>query len=155
MTVIRAIAHIAFLLLLGLVSHFSVEPGAREWHKTLQKSKLTPIPAVFFLLWAVSYVCLGTASYKLAASGAGSSFFALYLANLLCLNAWNVIFFQMRYIQAAAVLLVCLSIKTVFLIVQVEQVDASTAAWLLPYFAWLLFVAYLSMFMAIRNLSSV
>ncbi len=145
------VRHMLLPLTMGLAAHFSVEPRARHWHRTLRKSHWTPPPVAFPLVWLGCYLNLGFATYRAAAAGAGTHQAVLYLLHLVLVNTWNPVFFALRRLRAAASLLAVIVTTTPFLIYQMATWDTLSALVLLPYYCWLLLLAHLSFYMAEHN----
>jgi len=144
--------HVAFPLLVGLGCHFTVEPGARRWHRTLRKSGWTPPPVAFPIVWLLCYVNLGFASYRTMKSGGGSiPQVAGYVCHVLAVNAWNPLFFRLRKLKYAAYLLAGIIATTPLLLIEIAFWDTIAAAMLFPYYLWLLLLCHLSFYMAHHN----
>lgn len=143
--------HIMVPLTFGLAAHFSCEPRARLWHRTLRKSTISPPPVVFPLAWLGCYVSLGFATYRAAKSGAGEIEAITYLLHLTMVNAWNPIFFLFRRLEMAAQLLVVIIATTPVLIMQMFSWDNIAGAVLVPYYGWLMLLTHLSFYMDNNN----
>ncbi len=144
-------AYLAAPVIVGLTAHFSVEPFARRWHRTLRKSEWTPPPAAFPAVWLCNYLCLGYASFRVTKAGGTSLHAVGYVAHVLLLNAWNPVFFHSRRLGLALWIMGILIVTTPVLIWEAACRDLLAGLTLVPYYAWLLLMTHLSHFMWRNN----
>lgn len=134
-------------LVTGALVHFSVEPGARHWHRRLRKSSIAPPPVVFPLMWISNYLCIGYASFLVAKKSWGVPFAVAHLFHLVLLNSWNPIFFTLRRIDMALCVMVALNITVPILMFAAASIAPMAAIITVPYYLWILLSTYLTFYM--------
>lgn len=143
-----ALVTVPLVLLLGVLSGRASNSGhGNAWFDALVKPEAMPPDWPFGIAWTILYMLLGLAlAMILHARGANGRKVALslFLAQLLLNYAWSPVFFAMRQVDTALVIIVAilaLSIATTFLFARIRK----GAAWLMvPYMAWLSFAAILN-----------
>lgn len=118
-----------------------------EWYRELAKPSWTPPDKVFPVAWAVLYLLMAVAAWRVYMadeSTARTAGLILYLVQLLFNAAWSWLFFGRRRIVAGLVDILLLWMVLSLTIGLFAQVSA-LAAWLLvPYWFWVAFAALLN-----------
>lgn len=118
-----------------------------EWYQNLNKSLLTPPPAVFQTIWPILYLLMAAALYfyikrtPKIQRPLGIIFFCLQLfLNFL----WKPAFFGMQHISGALLILSLLLVTVACMIWIFNKTSRLAAGLMLPYFIWILFAWYLN-----------
>ena len=128
----------------GYFTFISVE----TWYQTLNKPSFNPPDWVFGPVWTTLYILMGIAAGIVWTKG----FYHLWVKTALyhfvfqlLLNAsWSIVFFGLKELFWALVVIVCLLILLIFTI-RWFKVVSKTAAWLLiPYFIWVCYATVLT-----------
>lgn len=138
-------------LLVGGIS--ALLGGDYRVYQELQPPPLAPPSWLFFPVWTLLYLAMGTAALQIARSGDIDRGHALhlYLAQLAVCALWPLFFFRLE-MRVFAFFVVLLLLALAALTVRAFCRHVPLAGWLLlPYMAWLLFAAYLNLGFAIRN----
>ncbi len=134
----------AFASMAGFVTAHNVE----GWYTTIAKPPLTPANWVFPVVWNFLYFLMGLSGWLVwrkaggfAAAAAPLILFALQIT----LNfTWSVIFFGLHSTGGAAIEIFVLIAALALTILFFWRVTPLAAILLLPYLAWTLFAAYLT-----------
>lgn len=137
--------------LLGMIPVWTgiapMDGPTQAWYHALPQPWWTPPDNVFGPVWAVLYAMIGVALVRLwrAPEGVARTRALSMLVVHISLNlAWSPVFFGMRAVGTALVVLGMMLVTWWGTMVYVRHVDR-TAAWLLvPYGGWLLFAASLN-----------
>ena len=117
------------------------------WFQNLVKPGIYPPPATFGIVWTILYVMIGLSIALVCAAwgarGRGVAILAFVIHFLLNL-AWTPVFFGMKEITAALVVLVMVDITLLVVIALFWKVRRLAAMLLLPYLAWVLFATALN-----------
>lgn len=135
-----------FLLLVLLAAAFGGSFEAGEWYYELRKPAWTPPPWVFGPAWAVLYLMMALAMWKVWQTGHSVRVGALiwWLLQLALNAAWSWLFFGLNRI-GWSMLEMTLLIGVVLLCIKAFSTISRTAAWLMaPYLLWLLFALALN-----------
>ena len=110
------------------------EPG--EWYESLEKPSWTPPKWLFPVAWTTLYLCMSVAAARVASgpdAGYPLAFFALQIA----LNTlWTPIFFGLRRMGAAMVLILCLWAAVALTMIAFFRADFVAGLLFVPYLTW-------------------
>lgn len=133
---------LALCLVVYLIGAAVVATGIEDWYANLSKPSFTPPNEMFALVWAILYVLMAVAAWRVwrsadrdTASGP-LTLFALQLALSL---GWTVVFFGLQTIGAAVATIVVLDVGVLVTMLAFRTVDGLAALLMLPYFAWVMF----------------
>lgn len=121
----------------------------------LRKPVFTPPKLVFPNGWAIIYIIIGVAAYriymnnKLGRSDYGAYFY--YLVGLLLNFLWPIIFFGFRLYGISFILIIIMLGIMVITTVKFLKVDKISAILMIPYGLWFGFVAVLNFFIWMFN----
>lgn len=137
--------------LMGVLSNSGY---GNAWYRALTPADIQPPGWVFGVVWTSLYIMLGTAiAMILSARGATGrrTAITLFVAQLLLNFAWSPLFFGMRQVSMALVVLgvmLALAVATTFAFGRIRK----GAAWLMvPYLCWLCFAGTLNFQLDQRN----
>jgi len=117
------------------------------WYRSLAKPAWTPPDKVFPVAWAVLYLLMAIAAWRVFMgddSTARDAGLVLYVLQLLFNAAWSWLFFGRRRIVAGLVDILLLWMVLSLTIVLFAQVSLLAAALLIPYWFWVAFAALLN-----------
>lgn len=144
-------------LLVGMLS--GLLAGSGRGYAGLALPPLTPPDAVFPIVWSVLYLLIGlslffivrTYAFTPARISAKRQSIGLWIAQMVFNLCWSFVFFSFQLYAFAFVWLVALLAVTMALIINCFKLRPLAAWLLIPYEAWLLFAAYLNLYIAILN----
>lgn len=146
---------IAVPLGLGSLVGLSVrEETSGPWYRSLNKPTWNPPGAVFGPVWAVLYVMMGVACWRVWVAGGGRLLAAplvLYAIQLALNLAWSLAFFKAHSLKWALVDILALLAVLVATVAAFHRVDSTAGLLLLPYIAWVSFATLLTASLYLRN----
>jgi translocator protein len=138
-------ALVPFILLVvggGLLIGFLTAPGA--WYEALAKPAFNPPNWIFAPVWAVLYVLIAIAGWRIWQKERSGTAMRLWWLQLLLNFLWSPAFFALQQIGLALVVVLALLCTILAFIVAAWKVDRF-AAWLfVPYAAWVAFASLLN-----------
>lgn len=146
--IIKILIAVAICLLVGFLSGFATQSSVNDWYLTLNKPSFNPPNWIFAPVWTILYVMMGLAAGIVWGKGFHHIWVktALYHFGFqLLLNAmWSIIFFGMKKILLALIVIVALLVLIV-LTIRWFNVVSKKAAWLMvPYLLWVSFATVLT-----------
>jgi tryptophan-rich sensory protein len=137
--------------LIGVLS--SVASGGRfgEFYGTLVKPPLSPPGWLFPIVWAVLYALMGVSAYLVYIRNDARKALRVYYAQLAVNFLWSPVFFGLRKIWLAAVVITVLIVLVVIMIVRFGKIRRAAAVLNIPYLIWLIYAAYLNFGTAVLN----
>nr|WP_094766555.1 TspO/MBR family protein [Pseudozobellia thermophila] len=139
---------VGICMAIALLSSFVTQGSVNDWYLTLNKPDFTPPNWVFAPVWTLLYISMGVAAGIVWTKG----FYHLWVktalyhfAFQLLLNAaWSIVFFGLKELFWAVIVIISLLILLIFTI-RWFKVVSKLAAWLLvPYLLWVCFAAVLT-----------
>ena len=135
-----------FVFLALIIGGFASSASEDIWYKNLIKSDLNPPGYVFGIVWPILYILMSIAAYR-TFEIVKNLFFIQLIFNAMW--SWLFFFFQMPFVALMNIwLLICLNIV---LTIKMHKEDRFSSLIYVPYLAWLLFAAYLNLFIVINN----
>ena len=117
------------------------------WYQTLIQPPLTPPGWIFAPVWTVLYLMM-LASLVLyirkCTSKKKSWGYFLFFTQILLNFTWSPIFFGLKNIVFALVVIILLDIAVLFNIIEFSKISKTSGDLLIPYFIWILFATYLN-----------
>ena len=127
-------------------------PG--PWYDRLEKPSWTPPNWLFPLAWTALYLALAVAGARVAPLD-GSAHAMAFWAMQIAFNAlWTPVFFGLKRLGAALVVLGMLWLAVAGLLVAVRPLDGWSFAILVPYLVWVSYAGALNAWIWARNRSS-
>lgn len=124
-------------------------PG--EWYQRLVKPSWTPPNWVFPVMWTTIYLLISFAAARVAGIE-GSAYAMAFWAAQIAFNAlWTPIFFGLRRLRGALIVMVCLWISVLGCFVTHWQLDLWAGLAMLPYLAWVTVAGLLNLTVARLN----
>lgn len=144
-------------LLLGMLA--GLFSGSKAGYSSLVLPPATPPDAMFPVVWSVLYVLIGMSLFFVLKKPAVTAEMAhdrkvatvLWWIQFAFNLAWPFAFFTLHMYTFSLLWLIALCAVNLAATVYAFRVSRAAGALLVPYEAWLLFAAYLNMFIAILN----
>lgn len=139
---------VGICMAIALLSSFVTQSSVNDWYLTLNKPGFTPPNWVFAPVWTLLYISMGVAAGIVWTKG----FYHLWVKTalyhfvfqLLLNAAWSIVFFGLKELFWAVIVIISLLVLLLFTI-RWFKVVSQLAAWLLvPYFLWTCFAAVLT-----------
>ena len=138
---------VALCLGIGALGGAVVASSVDTWYADLAKPSFTPPDSVFGPIWAVLYVLMAIAAWRVWRAADRDTrrgpltLFALQLALTL---GWTVVFFGLEKIGAALATIVVLDVGVVVTTLAFRPIDRWAGLLMLPYLAWVAFATVLN-----------
>ena len=127
----------------GAITATTVE----SWYPSLPKPPLTPPSAVFAPVWLTLYGMMAVAAwrvYRRRRRADVATALALFIVQLVFNLAWPILFFGLRWIEGALVVIVVLLGLLAVITPKFWRVDWRAGALFTPYLLWVGFATYLN-----------
>lgn len=137
---------VALCLGIGALGTAVVQTG-QDWYAGLAKPSFSPPDAVFGPVWAVLFVMMGIAAWRVWRTADRDTargpltLFALQLALNL---GWTVVFFGLQKAGSSVATIVVLDVAVVVTTLAFRTVDRPAALLMTPYLAWVVFATVLN-----------
>lgn len=162
--VIALILAVALPLVLGGAGGVVTAAAIPGWYAELSKPSWNPPSWVFGPVWTTLYLLMGVASWRVWKSQllAGArpraqqrvrSALVTYSGQLALNAVWSPVFFGLKRIDLALVVIVLLLVAIIETIRRFAQLDRPAAAMLLPYLSWVSFATILNATLQLLNRS--
>ncbi|WP_372591126.1 TspO/MBR family protein [Guyparkeria sp.] len=118
-----------------------------DWYRSLAKPAWTPPNRVFPIAWAILYLLMAVAAWRVFEaedSAWRTAGLVLYAVHLLFNAAWSWLFFGRHRIAAALIDILVLWALLTLVILVFAQSSLLAALLLVPYWAWVAFAAMLN-----------
>ena len=126
---------------------FSIGSVPNEWYAALNKPSWNPPPWVFGPAWTLLYSLMAVAAWMVWKRGgfaAQRGALSFYLVQLVLNAAWTPIFFGMRRMDIALVVIVTLWVAIALTLRSFWRVRKLAGDLLIPYLAWVSFASFLN-----------
>jgi tryptophan-rich sensory protein len=110
------------------------EPG--PWYRALAKPRWTPPDWLFPVAWFTLYICMSLAAMRVATTAAPGLALAFWSLQIALNTLWTPIFFGLKRMGAALVVIVALWLSVAATMVTFWQIDLIAGLLFLPYIAW-------------------
>ncbi len=138
------VGFVGLCLLVGAADAALAPAALRAWYPSLTRPPGTPPVWVFSAVWGVLYAVLGVAAWLVwRRAGAGRAL-RLWGWQLGANALWGPAFFGLHNPPLALAILVALLVLVGLTIRRFVRVDRVAAGLLVPYFAWICYVAWLN-----------
>ncbi len=148
--ILQIIGFVLICQLAGGIGTIFTIPAIPNWYATLNKPSFSPPNWLFGPVWLVLYTMMGIGVWliwqkreksKEAKFGVG-----LFFVHLLVNAAWSPIFFGMKNLFCALIIIVMMWAMIVWLILVWGKIDKRAAYLLVPYLMWVSFATALNFF---------
>jgi tryptophan-rich sensory protein len=107
-----------------------------EWYDNLNKPDWTPPRWVFPVVWTSLYILIALAAMRLALRGDSAQALALWSVQIALNTLWTPVYFGLRRIKSAMVVMVCLWLAVAVSTWTFFGVDFVAGLLFLPYLIW-------------------
>lgn len=148
---------LSFIIGTELVGAFSnlLSGNFSSFYGELVKPPLAPPGILFLIVWVILYALMGISAYMIYVSGADvgekRKAFTLYAVQLFVNFMWSIVFFRFEQIGIAAVVAILIVILVAVMIEKFYKIQPLAGYLNIPYFLWLIFVAYLNIGFLVLN----
>ena len=150
---IKLVGAIALCQTAGIIGSFFTVSAIPTWYAQLEKPVFTPPNWIFGPVWIVLYTLMGISLFliwkkrqymqKTEDATIVTSLFLFYVH--LVINAyWSIVFFGMKDIVSALLIIVILAEMILLLIVKFFRIDRIAGLLLIPYYFWALYASFLN-----------
>ncbi|WDZ76842.1 tryptophan-rich sensory protein [Ensifer adhaerens] len=147
-TIVYAV-FIAAVLGLGLLIGYNNIPG--QWYQSLAKPAFNPPDWIFAPVWSILYVMIGIAGARMFLDHRRAAAMRLWLAQMMLNLLWSPLFFGIKDISSALIVIIALLIAIAGFVVASWQRDRVSALLFLPYLAWVAFATALNSSILLMN----
>lgn len=110
------------------------EPGS--WYAALRKPVWTPPNWLFPVAWFVLYICMSVAAARVAVLPDSGQAMALWSLQIALNTLWTPVFFGLRRMKAALIVVSCLWLAVAATLYVFWQLDPVAGALFVPYLLW-------------------
>ena len=139
----------------GLVGYLFVDSRISSWYAGLMKPALTPPDSIFFIvsfiLYAMMAAALAIVWTKKPRPEHTEGWVRFFFVQLLFNASYTMFFFGFHAILIAFIDLLFLGFIVLSLTASAEDIDRRALYLMIPYFLWILFVAYLTLSVWLLN----
>ncbi|HEY7736758.1 MAG TPA: TspO/MBR family protein [Candidatus Limnocylindrales bacterium] len=143
----RPAAAIALPLAVGAIGGIVTSGAIPTWYRTLVKPSWNPPDEVFGPVWILLYVAMGIALAVVLRAEGGQRRRAAVLAFAIQLSlnlAWTLVFFGLREVGLAAVIIAALWVAIVATMDAFSRISLAAGLLILPYLGWVSFASVLN-----------
>jgi tryptophan-rich sensory protein len=144
--VLTTMGAIVLINILGIIAGLSSAENISTWYPTLSKPALQPPNWIFGPVWSALYTMLGVILARLLrAYEHHRCALTLFVLQMLLNLAWTPVFFGLKQIGVALVIIISLWLVLFGLLKKLCCRDRVSAYLLLPYVIWVTFAMYLNL----------
>lgn len=125
------------------------EPG--EWYRKLDKPVWTPPGIAFPLVWVTLYVAMSYAAMRIAQIEGSQQALAFWAVQIAFNTLWSPVFFGLKRMRRALVVLGCLWVSVTVTLVAFLQLDQLAGLLFVPYLLWVTIAGALNLSVLRRN----
>lgn len=152
---VALLINIAIPISIGAVAAFFTASSVSTWYPTLANPSFTPPGQLFGPVWAVLYILIGIAAYRVWQRRNDIKQFprtvAIYLIQLLLNALWSFIFFYAHQLGVAVFEILFLLVVVVVNAIVFYKIDKIAGLLFIPYILWVAFATVLTYNIFILN----
>lgn len=141
--------------LAGIIGSFSTRSSVSNWYLELNKPMFNPPNWIFGPVWITLYTLMGVSLYLIWVKGYQKKNIRgavqLFLIHLVVNTVWSMVFFGLKNLGLALLVIGILWLMIVFLIKIFWKIDSRASYLLIPYLLWVSFAAVLNYSIWILN----
>ena len=122
-----------------------------DWYKQLNKSKLTPPPIVFSIVWTLLYISIFASLLVYLKHQPQTLGIVFFVIQLLLNLSWAPIFFRLKNIKLSLVVIILTWIFIVLTMIVFYKTSQWSTYLLIPYILWVSFAIYLNAYIFLNN----
>lgn len=140
----KLILSIIFAQSAGLIGTFFTINSIPNWYALLNKPTFSPPNWIFGPVWTVLYTLIGISLYRIWIKNKKNSL-KLFTFHLLLNAIWSPIFFGLKNLGLAFVIIIIMDITLIVIIRRFIKLDKLAAYLLVPYLLWISFASLLNL----------
>lgn len=125
-----------------------------SWYQTLVQPPFQPPSWLFTPMWIFLYILIAISLVfyiKAKTFESKTRGYVLFIIQLLLNFSWSPIFFGMKNIPLALIIILFLDFFVLLNIIEFKKISPKASIFLIPYFLWILFASYLNLGYFILN----
>lgn len=142
--------------LAGFIGAFATSPAIPSWYAQLTKPIFNPPSWIFGPVWTTLYTLMGIALYLIWSKGYRNKKIKeavqLFLIHLVFNSLWSIVFFGLKNLGMAFVIIIVLWTMIACLIQKFWKIDKRASYLLFPYLAWVSFASLLNFAIWLLNM---
>jgi len=146
---ILLIGSIVLCQLAGIIGSLATTPAIPTWYAYLTKPTFSPPNWLFAPVWLTLYTMMGVALYLIILRGLNKKkhrvAVGVFLAHLVLNTFWSLIFFGLKDLGLALLVIIFLWLMIAILIDLFWKIDKRAGYLLVPYFLWVSFATVLNL----------
>lgn len=152
MTSNRILSLFAFLAIViggGTLIGMVIAPG--DWYAGLRKPWFDPPDWVFAPVWTLLYMAVAIAGWRTFLRRPGGASMAIWSVQLILNFTWSPVFFGLRLVGLALIVIILLLVAIVAFVVATWRVDRPSSLLFVPYAIWVTFATALNLSILLMN----
>ena len=139
--------------LVGALSAMLAGGNFSAFYQSLNEPPLSPPGWLFAVMWGILYALMGISAFLIweSASFRKKTALILYGAQHFANFLWSPVFFGLRSLVGAAIVVVAMLILVIAMIVAFFRIRRSAAYLNIPYLLWTMFATYLTVGVLVLN----
>lgn len=139
--------------LVGALSAMLAGGNFSAFYQSLNQPPFSPPGWLFPVMWGILYALMGVSAFLIweSASFRKKTALILYGAQLFANFLWSPVFFGLRSLVGAAIVVVAMLILVIAMIVAFFRIRRSAAYLNIPYLLWTMFATYLTVGVLVLN----
>ena len=139
--------------LVGALSAMLAGGNFSAFYQSLNQPPFAPPGWLFPVMWGILYALMGVSAFLIweSASFRKKTALILYGAQLFANFLWSPVFFGLRSLVGAAIVVVAMLILVIAMIVAFFRIRRSAAYLNIPYLLWTMFATYLTVGVLVLN----
>lgn len=137
----------------GIIGAGLTATSVQTWYVTLNKPWFSPPNWIFGPAWLTLYTLMGLATFWVnqKKTKAAKQAVKIFLVHLVLNALWSPVFFGLRQVFLALVIIVIMWVFIVVLIGKYSKIDKKAGLVLIPYLAWVSFASMLNLAILVLN----
>jgi translocator protein len=148
----RILSLFAFLAIViggGTLIGMVIAPG--DWYAGLRKPWFDPPDWVFAPVWTLLYMAVAIAGWRTFLRRPGGASMAIWSVQLILNFTWSPVFFGLRLVGLALIVIILLLVAIVAFVVATWRVDRPSSLLFVPYAIWVTFATALNLSILLMN----
>ncbi len=146
----RLIYSVLICLLAGVIGSIFTTSSIPTWYAALNKPFFNPPNWIFMPVWTTLYVLMGISLYLIWIKK-NKTAIKLFAAQLIFNVSWSVVFFGIREVFIAFVIIIILWVLILMTMIKSYKTLKAAMWLLLPYLLWVSFAAILNLAIVLLN----
>ena len=144
---LKAIGWVLLCQMAGIIGAGLTATSVQTWYVTLNKPWFSPPNWLFGPAWLTLYTLMGLATFWVSQKKSKESQQAvkIFLVHLVLNALWSPVFFGLKQVFLALILIVTIWVFIVILIKKYWKINKISAVLLVPYLAWVSFASLLNL----------